>query len=55
MLSYYFKGAVLPYYTGSRNEARGLVAPGHNPRFDIDEEVLPIGVAVMGQVVAEYL
>ena len=24
VLSYYFKDAVLPYYTGSRNEARGL-------------------------------
>lgn len=31
------------------------VAPHHSPRFDIDEEVLPIGVAVLMYALAHYL
>jgi len=34
-------------FIGSSNEARNLVAPHHNPRFDFDEEALPIGVGLL--------
>ncbi len=43
------------FFLGSANAERGLSAPHHNPRFDFDEEALPIGVAVMMQVLAHYL
>ncbi len=32
---------------GIRNEEKGLVYGHHHPRFDIDEDVLPIGVALL--------
>jgi amidohydrolase len=34
-------------FVGSANEERGLNFPHHNPRFDIDEAALPIGVALL--------
>ena len=39
-------GIALYYDVGSRNEQRGITAPHHNPRFDIDESCLPQGVAI---------
>ncbi len=35
------------FLVGARNEARGIVYGHHHPRFDLDEDALPIGVAVM--------
>ncbi|NPA92767.1 MAG: amidohydrolase [Chloroflexi bacterium] len=35
------------FFVGSANPAKGLDAPHHHPRFDIDEDALPIGVALM--------
>jgi amidohydrolase len=35
------------FFLGARNDARGLNAPHHNPRFDIDEACLPQGVAIL--------
>ena len=32
---------------GASNKTRNLDAPHHNPRFDFDEEVLPIGVGLL--------
>ena len=32
---------------GIRNEEKGLVYGHHHPRFDIDEDVLPLGVALL--------
>jgi amidohydrolase len=43
------------FFLGSANPERGLAAPHHNPRFDFDEGVLPIGVATMTQALAHYL
>jgi metal-dependent amidase/aminoacylase/carboxypeptidase family protein len=34
-------------FLGARNEERGIDAPHHNPRFDIDEACLPAGVAIL--------
>ena len=43
------------FFLGSANAERGLDAPHHNPRFDFDENALPLGVAVMMQTLAHYL
>ncbi|WP_411681576.1 M20 metallopeptidase family protein [Clostridium thailandense] len=43
------------YYLGSRNESKGIVHPAHGSLFDIDEDCLPIGVAVQCQTAFEYL
>jgi amidohydrolase len=43
------------FFLGAANAARGLDAPHHNPRFDVDEDVLPLGVAVLVATLARYL
>ena len=43
------------FFLGSANADRGLSAPHHNPRFDIDEDVLPLGVAVLMHALTHYL
>ncbi|HSD84288.1 MAG TPA: amidohydrolase, partial [Anaerolineae bacterium] len=40
---------------GSANAEQGLDAPHHNPHFDIDEAVLPLGVAVLAETAWQYL
>ncbi len=35
------------FLLGARNEARGIVHPHHHPRFDLDEDALPLGVEVL--------
>ncbi len=40
---------------GSANRERGLDYPHHHPQFDIDENVLPLGVGVMSALIADYL
>ena len=35
------------FFIGSANAEKGLNAAHHNPHFDIDEDVLPLGVAVL--------
>ncbi len=37
------------FFLGSVNAEKGLNAPHHNPHFDIDEEVMPMGVAVLAE------
>ncbi|AJA47618.1 thermostable carboxypeptidase 1 [Clostridium pasteurianum DSM 525 = ATCC 6013] len=34
------------YYLGCRNEERGIVNPAHGSLFDVDEDCIPIGVAI---------
>jgi amidohydrolase len=43
------------FFLGSANPERGLSAPLHNPRFDFDEDALPLGVAVLTHALAHYL
>jgi amidohydrolase len=43
------------FFIGSANAAKGLNAPHHNPRFDIDEDVLPLGVTVLAETAMRYL
>lgn len=43
------------FFIGSANAEKGLNAAHHNSHFDIDEEVLPLGVAVLSEVVRRYM
>ena len=40
---------------GIRNEEKGIIHPAHNSLFDIDEDALPIGVAIQCEVAINYL
>lgn len=40
---------------GSANRERKLDYPHHHPRFDIDEDVLPLSVGLMSAAIADYL
>jgi amidohydrolase len=40
---------------GSANHERGLNYPHHHPKFDFDEDVLPLSVGLMSGVIADYL
>ncbi len=40
---------------GAGNVARGITAPHHNARFDLDEACLPIGLEILARAALEYL
>jgi amidohydrolase len=42
-------------FLGSANTARGLDYPHHTPRFDFDEAVLPLGVAILAETATRFL
>jgi amidohydrolase len=42
-------------FVGSANSGKGLDAPHHHPRFDIDEQALPRAAALMAAATAEFL
>ena len=43
------------FFVGSANSEKGLDYGHHHPRFDFDEDVLPMGVALMSAAVANYV
>ncbi len=43
------------FFVGSGNEEKDLHYPHHHPRFDFDEDALPLGVALLSAAVAEYV
>jgi len=43
------------FFLGSSNPEKEIGCAHHNPRFDIDEEALPLGVATMLNAIAHYL
>ena len=43
------------FFIGSANQEKGLDAPHHHPRFDIDEQLLPQAVAIMTGAALDYL
>jgi amidohydrolase len=45
----------LMFRLGVRNEGKGIVHPLHHPRFDVDEEVLPLGSALLADVALRWL
>jgi amidohydrolase len=54
-MAYFLQRAPGCYFNvGTANAARGLTASNHHPRFDIDEDALPIGVDMLVGVVRRY-
>ena len=54
--SYYLKEVPGTFFRlGCGNVERGITATVHNPKFDIDEDVLPFGVAVFARLIRSYL
>lgn len=43
------------FFVGSANDERGLNYGHHHPKFDFDEEVLPLSVALLASAVADYV
>lgn len=43
------------YFLGTRNNAKNTEKPAHSNLFDIDEEALPLGVALQCDIAYEYL
>jgi amidohydrolase len=43
------------FFVGSANDAKGLNASHHHPKFDVDEDVLPQAVALMTAAAYDYL
>ncbi|MHB8107056.1 MAG: M20 metallopeptidase family protein [Candidatus Cryosericum sp.] len=42
-------------FLGTRNPAKGLTAPHHNPKFTFDEDIFPVAVSIFVAVVKGYL
>jgi len=45
----------LYFFLGGANQARGLTYGHHHPRFDFDEDALPLGVALVCSAIGDYL
>ena len=43
------------FWLGTGNEDKGIIYPGHNPRFDIDEDAIPIGCSILALTALKYL
>ena len=43
------------FFVGASNAARGITAPHHSARFDMDEDALPIGLETLARATLEYL
>jgi amidohydrolase len=43
------------FFVGCRSEPKGAVYPHHNPRFDICEDALPVGVEVLERAALDVL
>jgi amidohydrolase len=43
------------FFVGCRSEEKGATFPHHNPRFDICEESMPVGVEVLQRAALAYL
>jgi metal-dependent amidase/aminoacylase/carboxypeptidase family protein len=42
-------------FLGVENKEKGITYPHHHPKFDIDEDILPLGTALHVSVAMEYL
>ncbi len=43
------------FHLGIANKEKGIIFPGHHPRYDIDEDALPIGVAILVASTLKFL
>ncbi len=46
---------VAMFWLGIRNEKKGIIYPGHNSMYDIDEDALPLGCAILSLTALRYL
>ncbi|MFW9923682.1 MAG: M20 family metallopeptidase [Candidatus Thorarchaeota archaeon] len=46
---------VAMFWLGVGNKEKGIIFPGHNPRFDLDEDALPYGCAILVSTALKYL
>jgi amidohydrolase len=53
----YFLNAVPGCYfiVGAKNVEKGANYPHHHPRFNVDEDAMPIGVEVLTRAALEFL
>jgi metal-dependent amidase/aminoacylase/carboxypeptidase family protein len=42
-------------FLGVENKEKGIIYPQHHPKFNIDEDILPVGTALHVSVAMEYL
>jgi amidohydrolase len=42
-------------FLGAENKEKGIIHPQHHPKYDIDEDILPVGAALHAAVAMEYL
>ena len=54
--SYYLEKVPGAFFRlGNRNEAKGTIYPYHSSLFDVDEDILPLGVEMFVRIIDEYL
>ena len=54
--SYYLQKVPGAFFRlGNRNEAKGTTHPYHSSFFDVDEDILPLGVEMFVRIIDEYL
>lgn len=46
---------VAMFWLGVGNKEKGIIHPGHSPKFDIDEDGMPIGCAILVSTALKYL
>jgi metal-dependent amidase/aminoacylase/carboxypeptidase family protein len=42
-------------FLGVENKEKGIIYPHHHPKFNIDEDILPVGTALHTAVTLEFL
>jgi amidohydrolase len=43
------------FFLGAGNPAKGCTAPHHSPRFNIDEDALPLGVEILLRLTERFV
>ena len=43
------------FFLGSANREKGFDSPHHHPRFDFDEDAMPLGVEILSTIALEFL
>ncbi len=55
-MAYFLNAAPGCYFlVGGHNKEKGGAYPHHHPRFNIDEDALPVGVEVLTRATLEFL
>ena len=55
-VAYFLERAPGNYFVlGSNNPSKGIIYPNHHPKFNVDEDVLWIGTAVLAQAAFDFL